>query len=194
MSKGRLEAFSDGVLAIIITIMVLEMEAPEGKEWKDLVSIIPTFIGYIISYTYVGIYWVNHHRLLVDVNQINGKTLWANLLWMFFVSLVPFATAWASNTGYACVPVFLYGAILFLSALSYQVLYVTIQCAQGQQESLLNVMIGDKRNLVTLICYGATMPLAYIYVPAAYVIYIVVAALWIMPEMGEKTPKFPEKP
>jgi uncharacterized membrane protein len=194
MSKGRLEAFSDGVLAIIITIMVLEMEAPEGKEWKDLISIIPTFIGYIISYTYVGIYWVNHHRLLVGVEKINGKTLWANLLWMFFVSLVPFSTAWASNTGYACVPVFLYGAILFLSALSYQVLYVTIHCAQGQDETLLNVMIGDKRNLMTLICYGATMPLAYIYVPAAYVIYIVVAALWIMPEVGNKLPESSDEP
>ena len=139
MPKNRLEAFSDGVLAIIITIMVLAMEAPEGKSWRDLGAVIPTFIGYIISYTYVGIYWVNHHRLLQSVETIKGRSLWANLLWMFFASLIPFATAWASNTGFAAVPVSLYGGVLFLTAIAYQTLDMTIRHGKGQMDSLWTV-------------------------------------------------------
>lgn len=144
MPKNRLEAFSDGVLAIIITIMVLAMEAPEGKSWRDLGAVIPTFIGYIISYTYVGIYWVNHHRLLQSVETIKGRSLWANLLWMFFASLIPFATAWASNTGFAAVPVSLYGGVLFLTAIAYQTLDMTIRHAKGQMDSLWTVATGGQ--------------------------------------------------
>ncbi len=183
MPNNRLEAFSDGVLAIIITIMVLAMEAPEGKSWRDLGAVIPTFIGYIISYTYVGIYWVNHHRLLQSVETIKGRSLWANLLWMFFVSLIPFATAWASNTGFAAVPVSLYGGVLFLTAIAYQALDMTIRHAKGQMDSLWTVATGDRRNLLTVTSYAITVPLAYIYVPAVYLIYVLTAFLWIFPEV-----------
>jgi uncharacterized membrane protein len=185
MSKGRLEAFSDGVLAIIITIMVLEMSAPEGNTWADLTDLVPTFLGYLISYVYIGIYWVNHHRLIASVEKISGRTLWANLLWMFCVSLIPFATSWTSKTGFGGTPGLLYSIILFLSAIAYHILALSVYRANGREVSLAGVLCGDKRSLVTILGYAAAMPLSY-YLPAvSYVLYILVAVLWILPDIGD---------
>lgn len=185
MSKGRLEAFSDGVLAIIITIMVLEMSAPAGNDWSDLAGVIPTFLGYLISYAYVGIYWVNHHRLLAGIHQISGRTLWANLLWMFCVSLIPFATSWTSEAGFGGTPGLLYSIILFLSAIAYHILALSVCRANGSKMTLAGVICTDKRSLTTIIAYAAAMPLSYYFPVLAYILYVIVAVLWILPDMGE---------
>ncbi|MGI6755354.1 MAG: TMEM175 family protein [Atopobiaceae bacterium] len=185
MSKSRLEAFSDGVLAIIITIMVLEMSAPTDASFSSLLEVVPTFIGYVVSYTYIGIYWVNHHRLLVRTDHVCGRALWANLLWMFFVSLIPFATAWASNTGFAPAPVFFYSLVILLSAFGYQVLDMTIRHAQGTMDNLFTVIFKTRKNLLTVIGYALCLALSFIFVPATYVLYILIAILWIMPDVEQ---------
>lgn len=184
MSKGRLEAFSDGVLAIIITIMVLEMSAPEGNTWSALSGLVPTFLGYLISYAYVGIYWVNHHRLLAGVKTVNGRTLFANLLWMFWVSLIPFATSWTSSVGFGGVPGLLYSIILFIAACTYQILAVSVFRAAGKQVSLADLLRTDRRTLTTIIGYAAAMPLSYYFPVVTYILYVVIAILWILPDVG----------
>lgn len=192
MSKGRLEAFSDGVLAIIITIMVLEMSAPEGSTWSALAGLFPTFFGYLISYVYIGIYWVNHHRLLAASKKIGRRTLWDNLLWMFCVSLIPFATSWTSKAGFGGTPGLLYSIILFLSAIAYHILAVSVYRANGRKENLISLICSDRRSLVTILGYAAAMPLSY-YVPvAAYIMYVVIAFFWILPDFG-KDKDHPEK-
>jgi uncharacterized membrane protein len=193
MSKGRLEAFSDGVLAIIITIMVLEMSAPEGETWFALSGLIPTFLGYLISYMYIGIYWVNHHRLIVRARSISGKTLWANLLWMFLVSLIPFATSWISECGFGGVPGLFYSIILLLSAVAYHLLALTIYRANGIESGLRQLFLEDKRSLITIVAYVAAMPLSYYLPVVAYILYVFVAVLWIIPDMGRKEKESVEK-
>lgn len=184
MSKGRLEAFSDGVLAIIITIMVLEMSAPAGNTWSDLAGIVPIFLGYLISYVYIGIYWVNHHRLIAGAQRISGRTLWANLLWMFCVSLIPFATSWTSGAGFGGVPGLLYSIILFISAVAYHILALSVYRANGRNVTLVGVFCRDVRSFITIIGYAAAMPLSYFLPIAAYILYIFVAVLWILPDIG----------
>lgn len=186
MSKSRMEAFSDGILAIIITIMVLEMSAPEGNQWSDLAPVLPTFFGYLLSYLYVGIYWVNHHRLLLKTEQVNGKTLFANLLWMFCVSLIPFATAWSSGAGFKGAPGAFYSLILLLSAVAYHILVLSVERARGRKVTLVDVMIKDKRSFVTLLAYAVMIPLAYVSPIVAYVLYIVVMASWVVADIGQK--------
>ncbi|MGI6052865.1 MAG: TMEM175 family protein [Bilifractor sp.] len=186
MSKGRLEAFSDGVLAIIITIMVLEMSAPEGNTWSALSGLAPTFFGYLISYTYIGIYWVNHHRLIVSAKEVSGKMLWANLLWMFCVSLIPFATSWTSNEGFGGVPGLLYSIILFLSAIAYHILVLSVCRANGQKETLIGVLFRDRRSSSTILAYAVAMPLSYYLPVITYILYVVVAISWIVPDIGNK--------
>ncbi len=185
MSKGRLEAFSDGVLAIIITIMVLEMSAPEGSTWADLAGLVPTFLGYLISYVYIGIYWVNHHRLLAGAEQISGQTLWANLLWMFCVSLIPFATAWTSKAGFGGTPGLLYSIILFLSAIAYHILAAAVYRANGRKATLAGLLSQDRRSLITILAYAAAMPLSYYLPVVSYILYVLVAVLWILPDIGQ---------
>lgn len=186
MSKGRLEAFSDGVLAIIITIMVLEMSAPEGDTWSALADLVPTFIGYLISYVYIGIYWVNHHRLIAGAQKISGQTLWSNLLWMFCVSLIPFATSWTSRAGFGGVPGLLYSIILFVSAIAYHILVLSVYRANGIKTTLAGVLFCDKRSIITILAYAALMPLSY-YVPiVALILYVVVAVLWILPDLENR--------
>jgi uncharacterized membrane protein len=186
MSKGRLEAFSDGVLAIIITIMVLEMSAPDGNSWSDLTGMAATFLGYLISYVYIGIYWVNHHRLIASAKEISGKTLWSNLLWMFCVSLIPFAISWTSNAGFGEAPGLFYSIILFASALAYHILVLSVYRANGRKVTIIRVLKDDRRSLITIIGYAAAMPLSYYFPAASYILYIIVAALWIFPDIGSK--------
>ena len=186
MSKGRLEAFSDGVLAIIITIMVLEMSAPDGNSWSDLAGLVPTFLGYLISYVYIGIYWVNHHRLIAAAKEISGRTLWSNLLWMFCVSLIPFATSWTSKAGFGEVPGLLYSIILLVSALAYHVLVLSVYRANGRKATLMSVLCGERISLITVIGYAAAMPLSYYFPVASYILYVVIAVLWIFPNIGSK--------
>jgi uncharacterized membrane protein len=194
MSKGRLEAFSDGVLAIIITIMVLEMSAPEENTWHALSGLIPTFLGYLISYLYIGIYWINHHRLIASARNVSGRTLWANLLWMFLVSLIPFATSWISKAGFGGVPGLFYSIILLLSAVAYHILVLAVYRANGIDSNLLRVVFKDKRSLITILAYVLAMPLSYYLPVASYILYVVVAILWILlPDKGRKEKKSSEK-
>ncbi len=142
MSSERIKAFSDGVLAIIITIMVLELKAPHGEDFSDLAQVGPTFLAYVLSFLYVAIYWNNHHHLFCAVEKVNGAVLWANIHLLFWLSLMPFASAWASDTHFARIPVALYGCVLLAAALAYAVLVWTLLRAQ-ERESLLHRAIGD---------------------------------------------------
>lgn len=189
MSKGRLEAFSDGVLAIIITIMVLEMSAPQGHAWSDLREVLPIFLGYIVSYSYVGIYWINHHRLITSAEKVSGRMLWTNLLWMFFVSLIPFATEWASEAEFSGAPGMLYSLILLLSAIAYHILAESVCRANGEKTNAVKLIVSDKRSLTTVLCYIAAMPLAYYLPIATYILYIIVEILWILPDIRNDSDK-----
>jgi uncharacterized membrane protein len=185
MSKSRLEAFSDGVLAIIITIMVLEMSAPTGNQWADLRPVIPTFFGYLISYLYIGIYWVNHHRLLLKTKYVCGLTLFTNLFWMFCVSLIPFATAWTSRAGFKGAPGALYSITLLVSAVAYHFLVLTVEQARGRKVTLFDVMIKDRRSLFTIVVYAITIPLAYVHPLISYIMYVLVMIFWILTDSAE---------
>lgn len=178
MNKGRLEAFSDGVLAIIITIMVLEMEAPSGTSFRDLLTVLPTFIGYVLSYTYVAVYWVNHHRILRDVKYINDQVLWANILWMFSVSLIPFATAWISSSHFASVPMFLYSLILLISAFFYHVLLASILRAEGHQVSTGQVIMSEKRSWLTILFYAISTIAALFQPIISFIMLAAITPLW----------------
>ncbi|MGI6211781.1 MAG: TMEM175 family protein [Anaerovoracaceae bacterium] len=193
MSKGRLEAFSDGILAIIITIMVLSLSAPEGGSWSDLSDLIPTFLGYLISYVYIGIYWFNHHRLIVSAKKISGLTLWTNLLWMFCVSLIPFAISWISKAGFGGAPGLLYSITLFVSAIAYHLLVLAVYRANGRKASLFGVLCGERRSRITIIGYAAAMPLSYYYPIVSYVLYIIIALLWIFADIENKGEDSEEK-
>lgn len=178
MNKGRLEAFSDGVLAIIITIMVLEMKAPEGTSFRDLLSVVPTFIGYVLSYTYVAVYWVNHHRILKDVQYINDRVLWTNILWMFSVSLIPFATAWISSSRFAAVPMFLYSLILLISAFFFHVLLASVMNAEGQKTTVGKVIAQNKRSVLTILFYTVSTVTALFFPIVSFIILAAVTPLW----------------
>jgi uncharacterized membrane protein len=186
MNKGRLEAFSDGVLAIIITIMVLEMEAPEGTSFRDLLSVLPTFIGYILSYTYVAVYWVNHHRILKDVKFINDRVLWTNILWMFSVSLIPFATAWISSSHFAAVPMFLYSLILLISAFFFHILLASILTAEGHQTTTMKVIAQNKRSVLTILFYAISTVTALFWPIVSFIILAAVTPLWYFKESTEQ--------
>lgn len=166
--------------------MVLEMSAPAGNQWSDLIAVIPTFIGYLISYMYIGVYWVNHHRLLMKTETVSGRTLFANLFWMFFVSLIPFATAWTSKVGFRGAPGALYSLILLLSAIAYHYLALTVEQARGRRVTIVDVMIKDRRSLFTVLVYAIAIPLAYVQPVIAYVAYVIVVIFWIATDTGNK--------
>ncbi len=182
MDKGRLEAFSDGVLAIIITIMVLELEAPPTSDWAALHEMIPVFLSYVLSFTYVGIYWNNHHHMLKAAHQVNGGIMWANLHLLFWLSLIPFTTAWVAKSEFAGAPITLYGVVLLLSAIAYFILQWTIICAHGR-ESLLRVALGsDFKGKLSPLLYLTAIVLSFWWRWAALAIYVLVALLWLVPD------------
>jgi len=182
MNKNRLEAFSDGVLAIIITIMVLELKAPHGVELAALKPMLPNFLSYVLSYIYLGIYWNNHHHLLHTVKQVSGGILWANLHLLFWLSLFPFATAWIGENHVAPTPTAFYGVILLMAALAYYILQRAIIAKQGR-ESLLAAAIGrDWKGKLSPVLYLSAIPLSFVGPRIGHAIYVFVALMWLVPD------------
>ena len=182
MSKARMETFSDGVLAIVITIMVLEMKAPQGTELTALRPLIPVFLSYALSFTYLGIYWCNHHHMLYVTHQVNGAILWANLHLLFWLSLFPFATGWMGENRFTALPTALYGAVLLMAAIAYYLLEQVIIAAQGP-DSLLKKAIGrDWKGKLSPVLYIAAILLAWRSAPVARAIFVVAALIWLIPD------------
>ena len=183
MNKSRLEAFSDGVIAILITIMVLELRIPEGgTDWAALRPIVPVFITYVLSFVMLGIYWNNHHHLIHAADRITGGILWANLHLLFWLSLIPFATGWMGRNNFAPLPTAVYGGLLLLAAVSYTILVRTIIAAQGPHSRLQEAIGGDTKGYVSLAMYATAVPLAFVNEWFAYALYIGVALIWLVPD------------
>jgi len=182
MNKTRLEAFSDGVLAIIITIMVLELKIPHGTDLAALKPLLPIFLSYVLSFIYIGIYWNNHHHLLQATRQINGKILWANLHLLFWLSLVPFATGWMGENHFAPLPTALYGVVLLGAAIAYELLEHLIIKHHGSDYVLAEAVGKDWKGKISLAFYIAGIPLAFVNQWIAGALYIAVAAIWLIPD------------
>ena len=182
MKKGRLEAFSDGVFAVIITIMVLEMKVPQGADLRALAPVLPVFLSYVLSFIYIGIYWTNHHHLLHASEHVTGGILWANLVLLFFLSLVPFTTAWMGENQFAPLPVAVYGMVLLLAGIAYFVLTKTLVAHHGK-DSLLAKSIGrDWKGEVSVLVLAVAIPLSFMVTWIAWACYVLVAALWLFPD------------
>jgi len=182
MSKGRLEAFSDGVIAIIITIMVLALEAPHEADLAALLPLAPVFLSYLLSFVYLGIYWNNHHHLLQAITQVDGRVLWANLNLLFWLSLVPFATGWMGANPLAAWPTALYGVVLLLAAVAFFVLVRVLISVHGR-ESALAIAIGrDFKGKISPVFYLAAIPLSFVSAWLAYTLYVLVAVMWLIPD------------
>jgi uncharacterized membrane protein len=182
VNKGRLEAFSDGVLAIIITIMVLEFEVPHGIDLMSLKPVFPKFLSYILSFIYVGIYWNNHHHLLHTVKQVSGSILWANLHLLFWLSLIPFVTGWMGENNFARMPVALYGLNLLMAAIAFYILQRRIVRKHGKGSILARAIGRDIKGKISPILYVIAMVSAFFYQWIAEGIYILVALIWIIPD------------
>jgi uncharacterized membrane protein len=182
MSKGRMEAFSDGVFAVIITIMVLEMKSPQGTSLQALMPLIPVFFSYILSFIYVGIYWTNHHHLLQAVQHVAGSVLWANLHLLFWLSLIPFATAWMGENPLAPWPVALYGAVLLFASIAYFILTKRLIAHQGEGSVLAKSIGGDRKGTVSMVVYIVAIPLAFLRPLLACLCYALVAVMWLIPD------------
>jgi uncharacterized membrane protein len=183
MEKGRLEAFSDGVIAILITIMVLELKVPQGTDWNALQPIIPTLLSYVLSFIFLGIYWNNHHHMLQTCDRVNGKILWANLHLLFWLSLVPFVTDWTGQYHFAAVPTALYGGVFLMAALAYTILQQCIIHLQGPESKLAIAVGKDLKGRLSLALYVTAIPLALFAHPwISAGIYVLVALLWLVPD------------
>jgi len=182
LSKGRLEAFSDGVIAILITIMVLGLTAPRGADPGALQPLIPTFLSYVLSFVFLGIYWNNHHHLLQASQQVDGRVLWANLHLLFWLSLVPFATGWMGANNFSTWPVALYGVILLMSAVAFTILARALVAIHGQESILATALGNDLKSKVSLVFYAVAIPLAFVNSWLAGALYVVVAAIWLVPD------------
>lgn len=182
MTTSRLEAFSDGVLAIIITIMVLEMKVQHGVTLADLRPILPVFLSYVLSFLYLGIYWNNHHHMMHITQRVGGGVLWANLHLLFWLSLIPFVTGWMGENDFAPVPVAIYGVVLLMAAIAYFILQSAIIAAEGADSRLKAAVGRDWKGKVSVLCYIAAVALATSWVPAALALYILVALLWLVPD------------
>jgi uncharacterized membrane protein len=182
MDKGRVQAFSDCVLSIIITIMVLELRAPEKGALFALLPLLPKFGSYVLSFIFLGIYWNNHHHLWQAVEKVNGSVLWANLHLLFWLSLIPFATSWMGQNNFATIPVALYGVILCLTALAYYIM-VRVLMAYHDDHSLLADALGTgRKERVSLLMYGSAIPLSFLQPWVAMALYVTVAIMWLIPD------------
>ena len=182
MGKARFEAFSDGVIAILITIMVLEMKVPHGTEPASLRPLIPVFATYVMSFVYVGIYWNNHHHMLHAVERVNGRILWANLHLLFWLSLVPFVTGWMGENHFAALPTAVYGLVLLLAAISYTVLQTTIVAHQGPASKLASALGRDLKGKISMLLYLVAIPLAFSLREVSVALYVIVALIWFVPD------------
>ncbi|MBI2813403.1 MAG: DUF1211 domain-containing protein [Opitutae bacterium] len=188
MHKGRLEAFSDGVIAIIITIMVLELKVPHGAGLAALSGLAPVFLSYVLSFIYVGIYWNNHHHLFQAVKHINGAVLWANLHLLFWLSLFPFATAWAGENHFAPWTVAAYGGVLLMAGIGYRTLVRVLLAGHEADSHLARAMGADFKGKLSLVIYAAAIPLAFWQTWLSLALYVLVAVIWLVPDRRiEKT-------
>ena len=182
MGKGRLEAFSDGVFAIIITIMVLELKVPHDASLEGLRSLLHVFFSYVLSFVYVGIYWNNHHHLFHAVKSINGGILWANLHLLFWLSLIPFVTGWMGENHFSKWPVVCYGILLIMNAFAYTVLAKKLVCYHGENSLLADAIGNDSKGKLSLVIYVAAIPLSFLYAWLGFALYVVVACMWFIPD------------
>ncbi|HEY7354336.1 MAG TPA: TMEM175 family protein [Terriglobales bacterium] len=182
MSKARLEAFSDGVLAVIITIMVLEMKSPHATHIAALKPVLPVFLSYILSFIYIGIYWSNHHHLLHATQRVNGATLWANLHLLFWLSLIPFTTAWMGENHLGSWPVAVYGIVLLLAGIAYYILTKALIRVHGQGSTLARAIGRDTKGKISIVIYAVAIPLAFTQPWIANACYVVVAIMWLVPD------------
>ncbi|HEX7285752.1 MAG TPA: TMEM175 family protein [Candidatus Angelobacter sp.] len=182
MSKGRMEAFSDGVLAVIITIMVLEMKTPHGTSLAALEPVIPVLLSYVLSFVYVGIYWNNHHHLLHATQRVNGATLWANLHLLFWISLIPFTTAWVGENHLDSWPVAVYGVVLMLAGMAYFILARVLIRLHGHGSTLATSIGRDRKGQLSILIYAAAIALAFMQPWIATLGYVVVAIIWLVPD------------
>jgi uncharacterized membrane protein len=182
MDSGRLEAFSDGVLAIIITIMVLELKAPHGANLGDLWPLLPVFLSYVLSFVYLGIYWNNHHHLLHVTERVNGAILWANLHLLFWLYLIPFVTGWMGENNFAPAPTALYGVVLLAAAIAYWTLQRVIISEQGESSLLAIAVGGDLKGKLSPLLYAIAIPAAFLHQWVSGGIYVLVAVIWLIPD------------
>ncbi len=182
MTRTRLEAFSDGVIAILITIMVLQLKVPHGIDWQALRPLIPVFLTYVLSFIFLGIYWNNHHHMLHATERVNGAILWANLHLLFWLSLVPFATGWMGENHAAPLPTALYGVLLLMAAIAYTILQTTIIGHEGPRSKLGDAVGRDFKGKLSIAAYAAAIPLAFITSWIAIGLYVFVALLWLVPD------------
>jgi uncharacterized membrane protein len=182
MGKNRLEAFSDGVIAIIITIMVLELKVPHGESLDTLAPLIPVFLSYVLSFVYVGIYWNNHHHMLHACRRVTGPILWANLHLLFWLSMFPFATGWMGENHFAATPAALYGVVLLMAAIAYLLLQQMIIASQGPDSLLKKAVGGDWKGKLSPLVYATAIPLAYWSQWLSLTLFVVVALVWLVPD------------
>ena len=182
MSKGRLEAFSDGVIAIIITIMVLELQAPHEATLAALRPLLPVMLSYVLSFVFVGIYWNNHHHLLQAAHQVNGPTLWANLHLLFWLSLIPFVSGWMGETDFAAWPVAIYGVVMLFAGIAYYILVHALIALHGADSHLAAAIGRDTKGIISVVIYAVGVALAFFNTGVAFALYVLVAIIWFIPD------------
>lgn len=182
MSKNRLEAFSDGVIAILMTIMVLELKVPHGTEVEALRPLFPVFLAYVLSFVFVGIYWTNHHHLIHATTRITGGVLWANIHLLFWLSLTPFATAWMGENHNAPLPTAVYGGVLLATAIAYTILVRTLLAVEGPGSRLAKAIGSDLKGYISLALYASAIPLAFVNQQVSDALYVTVALIWLVPD------------
>jgi uncharacterized membrane protein len=182
MHKSRLEAFSDGVIAIIITIMVLELKVPHDTTLEALRPLVPVFLSYVLSFVFVGIYWNNHHHMLQAAQHVNGATLWANLHLLFWLSLIPFGTAWMGENHFEALPVALYGTLLLMCGVAYTILSRVLIARHGSGSALARAVGKDRKGLASLAIYACAVPTAFFSPALACALYVIVAVMWLIPD------------
>ena len=182
MGKGRLEAFSDGVIAIIITIMVLELKVPHGSDFASLAPLLPVFLSYVLSFVYVGIYWNNHHHMLHATHKVSGSVLWANLHLLFWLSLFPFATAWMGENHFTALPTAMYGVVLLMAAIAYWILQQRIIAVEGHDSLLARATGNDFKGRLSPLFYIAGIALAFVQPWLSCALYVLVALVWLVPD------------
>jgi uncharacterized membrane protein len=182
MDKTRLEIFSDAVIAIAMTLMVLELKVPEGNDWYALAPLSELFLAYILSYIYLGIYWNNHHHMLHATDHIDGRVMWANLHLLFWLSLVPFCTAWMAENHFSLVPVFIYGVVLLMAAVAYSILFSAIIAHSDANQDLREAIGDDRKGKISILFYLIALPVAFFNPWIALGIYVLIALMWLVPD------------
>lgn len=182
MHKARLEAFSDGVLAIILTIMVLDLHIPRGEQLSALRPLVPIFLCYVLSFVYIGIYWNNHHHMLHAARRVSGGVLWANLHLLFWLSLLPFVTGWMGENSFAAVPTAVYGVVLMMAGIAYWILAHALIAVEGKQSVLAKAIGADRKGVLSVVLYAVALPLAFVHRLLAQAIFVGVALIWLIPD------------